>query len=1018
MAAVHEGPEYGIGDFVLLSDLTLESFMDNLKTRFQMNRVYTYIGEVVVSLNPYKPVDIYGDSYVSEYKGRELYERPPHIFALADSAYKTMKRTNKDTCIVISGESGSGKTEASKIIMRYIAAVTNISGQQEVERVKDILIKSNCILEAFGNAKTNRNDNSSRFGKYMDINFNFKGDPIGGHIQNYLLEKSRVVYQQEGERNFHAFYQLLFGASESKLSELGLLRDVAHYHYINQGGEQKVNSINDRKDYRTVMEAMKALSFNFKHVETIWKIATSILLLGNIKFEVNEEVLGISSKSDLSAIASLLSIKVEDLETTLCSRVVAAGGDVVRKEFTLSDALYTRDALAKATYDRMFTWIVDRINEAIDVTATGFSSSGNHTVIGVLDIYGFEIFENNSFEQFCINYCNEKLQQLFIELVLQQEQEEYKNEGIEWVHVEYFNNKIICDLVEQPHKGILALMDEACLTPGKMTDTKFLDELSKTLNKHEHFSSRSLAPADKSMEHGRDFRIKHYAGNVIYNVTGFLDKNKDTLYQDIKRMLYNSQDELLKLMWPDGSLKISETTKRPLTAGTNFKNSIIALVANLASKEPHYVRCIKPNDIKSPVHFDHDRVRHQVMYLGLMENVRVRRAGFAFRTTYARFLNRYKCICSKTWPNYRGNQKDGVAEIITDQNIGTEVEYGKTKIFIRSPKILFHLENSREKVLPSLVLILQKMWRGTLSRRYVKRLRAVYVIRNAYRRFCIQRYFKEMQHLFRNVKRQKNYGKNITWPSYPVVIKNFLPVLTLAYHRWWAWMKIETIPKDERTMFHMKILTAEMLKGQRLEWGLKRKWEGNYLLQCKENSNTADYVGRMNSLKKKDGFNVVLFASFVRKINKNNKSSERAIAITDKHFYKLDHKKKFKLMKAGIPFINLTGLSVSPDTDQLVIFHMKDGNDLVVSLQHSNQEDRVGEVVGAICKNWYHLTKQDLKVFVGKQLKCMLGDKQRTIRVHFSADYINKEPEFRKENGNMTLMWPANTANKNLFNHH
>ncbi|XP_029641534.1 unconventional myosin-Id isoform X2 [Octopus sinensis] len=1015
MAAIHEGPEYGIGDFVLLSDLTLDSFMDNLKTRFQKNRVYTYIGEVVVSLNPYKSMEIYGESYISEYKGRELYERPPHIFALADSAYKTMKRTNKDTCIVISGESGSGKTEASKIIMRYIAAVTNISGQQEVERVKDILIKSNCILEAFGNAKTNRNDNSSRFGKYMDINFNFKGDPIGGHIQNYLLEKSRVVYQQGGERNFHAFYQLLFGASEGKLKELGLERNAAHYHYINQGGEQKVNSVNDRKDYRTVMEAMKALSFNFKHVETIWKIATAILLLGNIDFEVNEEVLGISSNSNLSTIASLLSINVEDLETTLCSRVVAAGGDVVRKEFTISDAFYTRDALAKATYDRMFTWIVDRINEAIDVNATGFSSSGKQTVIGVLDIYGFEIFENNSFEQFCINYCNEKLQQLFIELVLKQEQDEYNSEGIEWVHVDYFNNKIICDLVEQSHKGILALLDEACLTPGKMTDAKFLEELSKTLNKHKHFTCRALSPADKGMEHGRDFRIKHYAGDVTYNVNGFLDKNKDTLYQDIKRMLFNSKDELLKLMWPDGSLKISETTKRPPTAGTNFKNSIIALVANLASKEPHYVRCIKPNDIKSPVHFDDERIRHQVMYLGLMENVRVRRAGFAFRSTYTRFLSRYKCICSATWPNYNGAVKQGVKEIVTEHNFSPEVEYGKTKIFIRSPKILFYLEESREKVIPSLVLILQKMWRGTLARRYVNRLRAVYAIRNAYRKYRIHRFFNEMQHLFRNVKKRKNYGKNLTWPNYPVVIKDFMPILTLAYHRWWAWMKIETIPKDERTMFHMKILTAEMLKGQRPEWGLKRKWEGNYLLQCKENTNTADYVSRMNSLKKKDGYSAVLFASFVRKINKNNKSSERAVAITDRHFYKFDHKKKFKLMKSGIPFVNLTGLSVSPDTDQLIIFHMKDGNDLVVSLQHPGQEDRVGEVIGAICKNWHRITKQDLKIFVGKNLKCMLGDKQRNIRVHFSADYINREPEFRKENGNMTLMWPAN-ANKMLFN--
>ncbi|KAF4085091.1 hypothetical protein AMELA_G00113390 [Ameiurus melas] len=487
--AEHESLEFGKADFVLLDNVSLEEFMANLKLRFEKGRIYSYIGEVVVSVNPYRAMNIYGRDTVEQYKGRELYERPPHLFAIADAAYKAMKRRNKDTCIVISGESGAGKTEASKYIMQYIAAITNPNQRAEVERVKNMLLKSNCVLEAFGNAKTNRNDNSSRFGKYMDINFDFKGDPIGGHISNYLLEKSRVIFQQEGERSFHSFYQLVKGAPESLLRSLHIQKDPVAYNYIKVGGHIK-SSINDTAEFKAVADAMKVIGFTTEEIQTVYKILATILHLGNLKFGSDGDVILIENSKLVAVLGDLLSTKDENVEKALLYRTVSTGRDVIDKQHTDKEASYGRDALAKAIYERLFCWIVGRINDIIEVKNYDARIHGKNTVIGVLDIYGFEIFQNNSFEQFCINYCNEKLQQLFIQLVLKQEQEEYQREGIPWKHIDYFNNQIIVDLVEQQHKGIFAVLDEACMNVGKVTDEMFLQALNGKLAKHVHYTSR------------------------------------------------------------------------------------------------------------------------------------------------------------------------------------------------------------------------------------------------------------------------------------------------------------------------------------------------------------------------------------------------------------------------------------------------------------------------------------------------------------------------------------------------
>uniref|UniRef100_A0A7N6AIQ2 Myosin IG n=1 Tax=Anabas testudineus TaxID=64144 RepID=A0A7N6AIQ2_ANATE len=960
-----EGLEFGKSDFVLLDEVTMEQFMENLKLRFDKGRIYTYIGEVVVSVNPYRQMDIYGKETIEAYRGRELYENPPHLFAVSDAAYKAMKRRAKDTCIVISGESGAGKTEASKYIMQYIAAITNPSQRAEVESVKNVLLKSNCVLEAFGNAKTNRNDNSSRFGKYMDINFNFNGDPTGGHINNYLLEKSRVVQQQDGERNFHSFYQLLRGGSDEMLKSFNIQNDPAAYVYTKEGAAIAVStSNNDRSSHKAVMNALEVIGFSKEEINSIYQILASILHLGNVQFESDGESVQIRGLDAVNLISDLTGTDKEIVSKSLLYRTVATGGgEVIEKGHTEHEACFGRDAFAKALYERLFGWIVGRINAVIEVKDYNPVLHGKNTVIGVLDIYGFEIFDNNSFEQFCINYCNEKLQQLFIELILQQEQAEYQREGITWQHINYFNNQIIVDLVEQSHKGIISILDEACLTVGKVTDTVCLDSMDTKLAQHPHYTSRKV-----SMVHKRPLRL-----HLSYSVEGFLDKNKDPLFQDFKRLMYNSANPVLKEMWPDGQLSITEVTKRPLTAATLFKNSIVALVDKLACKEPYYVRCIKPNEVKSPVLFDEARCRHQVAYLGLLENVMVRRAGFAYRQHYTRFLQRYKMTCEYTWPNHlMESDKEAVEIIITQHGFQDDVAYGQTKLFVRTPRTLFTLEQERTALIPILVLFLQKVWRGALARMRCRRMRAIYAIMCCYKRYKVKAHFWEVERRFANVRTMADYGRSVEWPTPPAALSQFHNNTVMLHRRWWARQIVKNIPPSDMLEVRAKVAALTALGGERKDWGISRAWERDYLA----NTSTS-FIRVSKELRNKDEYSQVLFSGFCRKVNRFNKSTDRGFLVTDKYVYKLEPKKQYKVLKR-LPLDSFTGLSVTSGVDQMVALHTASQDDVLLCVQRGElcpNQDRVGELVGSLVD---HFTRSVPKL------------KHRVVFVPYLSYYSNR----------------------------
>ncbi|NWR99662.1 MYO1F protein, partial [Motacilla alba] len=706
----HNVKQSGVDDMVLLSKISEEAIVENLKKRFMDDFIFTYIGPVLISVNPFKQMPYFTDREIELYQGAAQYENPPHIYALTDNMYRNMLIDGENQCVIISGESGAGKTVAAKYIMGYISKVSG--GGEKVQHVKDIILQSNPLLEAFGNAKTVRNNNSSRFGKYFEIQFSRGGEPDGGKISNFLLEKSRVVSQNECERNFHIYYQLIQGASQEQQQNLGIM-SPDYYFYLNQTDTYQVEGTDDRSDFHETVNAMQVIGIRGEDQQLVLQIVAGILHLGNISFREEGNYARVENADSLAFPAYLLGVNQERLNEKVTSRKMDSkwGGrsESITVTLNVEQAAYTRDALAKGLYARVFDFLVESINRAMQKPYEEYS-------IGVLDIYGFEIFQKNGFEQFCINFVNEKLQQIFIELTLKAEQEEYVQEGIKWTQIQYFNNKVVCDLIENKLNppGIMSVLDDVCATmhaTGEGADQTLLQKLQAAVGTHEHFNSWNSG-----------FVIHHYAGKVSYDVNGFCERNRDVLFTDLIELMQSSEYGFIRMLFPE---KLDSDKKgRPTTAGSKIKKQANDLVNTLMKCTPHYIRCIKPNETKKPRDWEESRVKHQVEYLGLKENIRVRRAGFAYRRLFHKFLQRYAILTPETWPSWRGDERQGVQHLLRSVNMDPDqYQMGRSKVFVKNPESLFLLEEMRERKFDSFARVIQKAWRRHIAIRKYEQMR-------------------------------------------------------------------------------------------------------------------------------------------------------------------------------------------------------------------------------------------------------------------------------------------------------
>ncbi|XP_071721684.1 myosin-9-like isoform X2 [Rutidosis leptorrhynchoides] len=743
-----DAPAGGVDDMTKLSYLHEPGVLQNLSTRFQLNEIYTYTGNILIAINPFQRLPhLYETHMMEQYKGAPLGELSPHLFAIADVAFRAMINEGKSNSILVSGESGAGKTETTKMLMRYLAYLGGREGT-EGRTVEQQVLESNPVLEAFGNAKTVRNNNSSRFGKFVEIQFDKHGRISGAAIRTYLLERSRVCQISDPERNYHCFY-LLCAAPQEEIEKYKL-GPPKTFHYLNQSNCHQLVNVNEAQEYLATRRAMDIVGISDTDQEAIFRLVAGILHLGNVEFVKGKEVDSSLLKDDkskfhLKTTAELLMCDRAALEDALLKRVMVTPEEVIKRSLPPEAATISRDGLAKTLYSRLFDWLVDKINMSIG------QDPNSKSLIGVLDIYGFESFKQNSFEQFCINFTNEKLQQHFNQHVFKMEQEEYTKEQIDWSYIEFVDNKDVLELIEKKPGGIIALLDEACMFP-KSTHETFSQKLYQTFNKHPRFVKPKLARSD--------FTISHYAGEVQYQSELFLDKNKDYVVPEHQDLLMASKCSFVAGLFPplpEETPKSSNKSAKFSSIGSRFKLQLQSLMETLNSTEPHYIRCVKPNNLLKPSIFENANIMQQLRCGGVLEAIRISMAGYPTRKSFFDFLNRFSLLA----PEVLGGNldaKDACKKIIDKMGLqGSQI--GKTKVFLRAGQMA-ELDARRAQKLNTAARKIQRKIRTHIARnRFVALKKASISMQSLCRGKLATKLFEHMKRQAASIKIQKNYRR-------------------------------------------------------------------------------------------------------------------------------------------------------------------------------------------------------------------------------------------------------------------
>ncbi|XP_038519963.1 myosin-1 [Canis aureus] len=757
-------PKYDkIEDMAMMTHLHEPAVLYNLKERYAAWMIYTYSGLFCVTVNPYKWLPVYNAEVVTAYRGKKRQEAPPHIFSISDNAYQFMLTDRENQSILITGESGAGKTVNTKRVIQYFATIA-VTGDKKKEEVtsgkiqgtlEDQIISANPLLEAFGNAKTVRNDNSSRFGKFIRIHFGTTGKLASADIETYLLEKSRVTFQLKAERSYHIFYQIMSNKKPDLIEMLLITTNPYDYAFVSQG-EITVPSIDDQEELIATDSAIDILGFTSDERVSIYKLTGAVMHYGNMKFKQKqrEEQAEPDGTEVADKAAYLQNLNSADLLKALCYPRVKVGNEFVTKGQTVQQVYNAVGALAKAVYEKMFLWMVTRINQQLD------TKQPRQYFIGVLDIAGFEIFDFNSLEQLCINFTNEKLQQFFNHHMFVLEQEEYKKEGIEWEFIDFGMDLAACiELIEKP-MGIFSILEEECMFP-KATDTSFKNKLyEQHLGKSNNFQKPK--PAKGKVE--AHFSLIHYAGTVDYNIGGWLDKNKDPLNETVVGLYQKSAMKTLANLFSGATAAEAEAgggKKGGKKKGSSFqtvsalfRENLNKLMTNLRSTHPHFVRCIIPNETKTPGAMEHELVLHQLRCNGVLEGIRICRKGFPSRILYADFKQRYKVLNASAIPEGQFiDSKKASEKLLGSIDVDhTQYKFGHTKVFFKAG-LLGLLEEMRDDKLAQLITRTQARCRGFLARveyqKMVERRESIFCIQYNIRAFMNVKHWPWMKLYFK-----------------------------------------------------------------------------------------------------------------------------------------------------------------------------------------------------------------------------------------------------------------------------